>query len=160
MERGIKHLIKCRCILPQFLKMESPPSHHFTVFSVFDDESDTIKLKFSQCNNCGIVHKITDVCASEIMQGKEHMSSLITLEDIKQSIPERLASILETHNCDLATWENVAWIIENNRWGDFVVISSEVVDGLRQGKMVRIISETLYKVDTFACEEIIQMPKI
>jgi hypothetical protein len=91
------------------------------------------------------------------MQGKENLSSLVTIDDVKQSIPERLQSILEAHNCDLATYENVSWIIENQLWGNFVVLTSDVIDGLRQGKMVRIISESLYKVDTFTFEEVIRV---
>jgi hypothetical protein len=157
MEKGFKHLVKCRCILPQFLKSSDPPVHQFLVFSIIDEETDTVKQKFVQCNNCGIIHKVVDICHSEIMQGKENLSSLVTIDDVKQSIPERLQSILEAHNCDLATYENVSWIIENQLWGNFVVLTSDVIDGLRQGKMVRIISESLYKVDTFTFEEVIRV---
>jgi hypothetical protein len=64
MDKGVKHLVRCRCILPQFKDKPNPPAHQFAVFSVLDDQ-DVLKVGFAQCNNCGIVHKVTDICLSE-----------------------------------------------------------------------------------------------
>lgn len=149
---GQKHLVPCRCVLTQFRQSTNPPRHHFTVFSVIDDD-DKVVPKFSQCNNCGLVHKVTDLCMSEIVQGKEHMPSLLTIDDIKTSLPKNICDILESNDADLATWEMARFIIENKRWGDFVVISSESESGAKQGKYVRILSETMFKVETFYREE-------
>lgn len=156
MEKGIKHLVKCRCVLPQFKGQPDPPDHQFVVFSVLDDQ-DALIPKFAQCNNCGIIHKVTDVCKSEIMPGREQMSSIMSLEDIKSGISEQLVALLETNDVDRATWEQVRWIVDNQRWGDTVIIASEFADGLRQGKFVRIIGEKLFKIDTFVREEFIDI---
>lgn len=155
MPLGQKHLIQCRCILPQFKKLKEPPRHNFVVFSVIDDDNKTV-VKFAQCNNCGIIHKVTDVGRSEIVSGREHMSSIVSVDDLKASLPEKLVSVLEVNNCDLPTWEMVQFIIENQKWGDFVVLVSEEEDGQRQGKYVRILGENLFKVESFTREEVIK----
>ena len=115
---GIKHLIQCHCVLPQFRNTNPPVFHKFVVFSLVED--DQVKEKISQCNNCGILHRVTDQCRSEILFGKEASSSVRTIEDIELGLPERLAAYLKSQNVDLATWEQVEWLVEN-------AIESEVV---------------------------------
>lgn len=151
MLQGIKHLVSCRCVLQQFKKLPNPPQHQFTVFSVL--ENDTVKQKFAQCNNCGVIHKITDLCKSEILTGKEHLNSIVKVEDLRCSLPERLANLLEINNADIPTWEAVVFNYENNNWGSFVVISTDTVDGLKQGKYVKLLSDRMFKVETFSRED-------
>jgi len=150
--RGQKHLLKCRCVLPQFKDLNNPPVHQFVVFSQIDDE-DNVVVKFTQCNNCGLIHKVKDLCTSEILSGKENMSSIINLEDIKLSLPSALVSILERNNCDISTWEQAQFILENKQWGNFVTLAQEEESGTRQGKYLRIMSETFFKIETFTREE-------
>lgn len=155
---GQKHLIKCRCILPQFKKVNDPPQHHFVVFSIVEcDESDVtisnVKQKFAQCNNCGAIHKVIDICKSEIIPGKESLTSIRGIEEIKPGLPKGLVTILEANHADLATWEAVEFIYENKQWGNIVVLSVDTDEGLRQGKYVRILGESFFKIDTFTSEE-------
>lgn len=151
--RGQRHLIKCRCVLPQYKGVTNPPPHQFVVFSVINDD-DSARVKFSQCNNCGIIHKVTDICKSEILPGKEAMSSVVKIEDVKLSLPPNLADILERNNVDIATWESAQFILENKEWGNFVILAQEEESGTRQGKYVRIMSETFFKVESFSREEV------
>ena len=146
--RGQKHLIKCRCVLPQYKNLKDPPSHKFIVFSMIKDD-DTVVVKYSQCNNCGIIHKVTDICTSEISSGKEHMNSLMKIEDIRASIPNNFSTILEGNSADLPTWEAVKFILDHKKWGDFVILTSEIDGAEINGKYVRILGETLCKIDTF-----------
>lgn len=155
MSSGLKHLIQCRCILPQFKRLKDPPRHKFVVFSVISDDNATVP-KFVQCNNCGIIHKVIDVGRSEIVSGREFMSSIMSIEEIKSSLPEKLGGLLESNGCDLPTWEAAKFIVENQRWGEYVVLSSDEEDGMRQGKIVTIIAENLVKVDSFTREEVIR----
>ncbi len=150
--RGQRHLVKCRCVLPQFKGITNPPAHQFIVFSVISEEN-TVAVKYAQCNNCGIIHKITDICTSEILSGKEAMNSIVKIEDIKLSLPPSLADILERNNADVATWESAQFIIENKQWGSFVILAQEEESGTKQGKYVRIMSETFFKVESFSREE-------
>lgn len=148
MKIGQKHLVKCRCVLPQFKNQEKPQVHQFVVFSVIED--DVVQQKYAQCNNCGLIHKITDVCTSEIQNGKENMSSLITIDDIKCSLHQNLINLLEINKADLPTWEAVNFIIENKQWGNFVVITKDQEGEEIHGKYIRILGDSLFKVENFS----------
>lgn len=152
--RGQKHLVQCRCVLQQYKSFPSPPRHQFMVFSVIDDNDNCI-VKYAQCNNCGLVHKVIDVCKSEIITGKEQSNSIITIDDIKASLPANLSSILERNNVDLPTWELAQFIVENKRWGEFAILGTEEESGTRQGKYVRIMSDTFFKIETFSRDEVL-----
>lgn len=149
---GYKHMVRCRCVLPQFKKMADPPQHQFAVFSVVDDD-DKVKLKYAQCPNCGIIHRITEIGKSEVVQGREAMSTILSVNDVRTSLPEALVSILDGNQADLPTWEAAQFIYESKRWGDFVVLRTETEGGLKQGKYVRILGEKMFKVETFARED-------
>lgn len=154
MIKGQRHLISCRCILPQFKSKQDPPVHKFVVFSTID-ENDVAIPKFVQCNNCGIIHKITDICRSEILSGKENMSSIVTLEDIKVSLPSNLRDILERHNTDISGWEQAQFVLENKSWGEFVLLAQDEESGSKQGKYVRIMSETFFKIESFTRQDVV-----
>jgi hypothetical protein len=145
MPSGHKHLITCRCILKQFEKLEDPPLHQFMVFSIVDDD-DSVIPKYAQCNNCGIIHKVIDLCRSEIIK-KEGSESILTIDDIKISFDERLVSTLERYGCDLPTWEAVQFIIDNERWGENVTISREEVDNGINIKNIRIMGNKIFKIE-------------
>lgn len=146
MEQGIKHLVTCRCVLPQFEEVKDPPLHQFVVFSVLVDNE--IIQKYTQCNACGVVHKIVDICKSEIISGREHLNSIMSIDDIKMSIPEQFSTILEKHDVDFATWEQAKWIFDNERWGEFVVLSTETIEGTKQVKYARIIGKNLFQMNS------------
>lgn len=154
MQQGQKHLVKCRCVLSQFKSMEDPPTHQFIVFSGIGDDGNVVP-KFSQCNNCGVIHKVVDICKSEIMKDKEHLSSLLTIDDVRGSIHPNLATILDKNNADLATWEACQYIVENKQWGLPVMLASDTEEGLKVGKYVRILGESLFKVESYTRAEVI-----
>lgn len=146
--RGQKHLIKCRCVLPQYKNLKDPPAHRFVVFSVIKDDGDVV-TKYSQCNNCGIIHRVTNICTSEIMPGKDHMNSLIKFEDIKASLAPNFIHVLEANAADLPTWEAIQFIVENKRWGDFTILTSETEGEEVTGKYIRVLGESLCKIESF-----------
>ncbi len=151
---GLKHLVTCRCVLPQFKRHVDPPNHMFVVFSVVEDDGE-FRVRFAQCNNCGIIHKVTEVNRSTIVS-REAMGSLVTIDDVKGSLPARLVELLDSNGADLATWEMASFIVENKKWGEFVVLAAEEESGLKQGKYVRILGESLFKVESFTREEVIK----
>lgn len=155
MSQGQRHLVQCRCYLPQFRKLDNPPLHQFPVFSVIEDD-DSVRVKFAQCNNCGVIHKVTNISMSEIITGKEEMHSIMKISDIMTSLPEGVIGILESSDVDVSVWEHVKFIIDNQQWGSIVVLSSESVDGMRHGKYVKILGERLFKVDEFNREEYVR----
>ena len=146
---GHKHLIQCHCILPQYRSRPNPVYHKFVVFLEID-ESDTVITKYVQCNNCGVVHKVYDVCKSEIMVGKEELYTVATVEDCKLSLTQDVQMVLESYDVELSTWENVKFIVENEKKDDFVVLKQEEIDdGTIQGKLMRYSGEGKFKIENF-----------
>jgi len=139
--------------LPQFKGRENAVNHQFPVFSQINDD-DTVLLKYAQCNNCGLIHKVVDICKSEILEGRENFGSLMSIDDIKMSIPSNLVNILERHSVDLPRWELAQFLFENKLWGNFVVLASEDDGSSKHGKYVKIMSETLFKVENFSREDV------
>lgn len=66
----VKHLIQCNCILKQYENVEPPLFHKFIVFSVIN-ENGSIKPSYAKCNNCGGLHKVTEVGVSEKLKKKQ-----------------------------------------------------------------------------------------
>ena len=150
--KGIKHLIQCHCTLPQFRNRSEPLFHKFTVFSIVDDQGD-ILTKFSVCENCGIVHKVHDGCKSELLMGVEDNGSVISIKDIRPSLPSKIVEILDNYNCDLATWENVKFIFEEKIWGDIIILKKEMMGDSMQIKSVTIENENSFKIESHIRQE-------
>lgn len=147
----VKHLISCRCFLPQFKSMEIPPDHQFIVFSPLNEQGD-INPHYAQCNNCGLIHKIFEVGLSQTLK-KESMLTLPTIDDIKHGLPDWIVGLLELHDCDLHIYQEAEFIIANQMWGRFVVLAKERDDTMLLGKLVQILGDDLYKVETFERDE-------
>ena len=145
--QGVKHLIQCHCVLPQFKNSANPVFHKFVVFSLIDD-SDTVQPKFAQCNNCGVIHKVVDLCKSELTS-KEDSKSISSIKDIELSIQPELASVLKNYNCDLATWEQVEWIVLTNAFENFVILTREEIDNEIHGKRLLFLENGRFRIEAF-----------
>ena len=146
--RGQKHIIECRCVLSHLRHSKQVMKHKFVVFSVIDD-SDVVVPKYVQCNNCGIVHRVFDLCVSEIVNS-ETSHSVTTIDDIRVSLPDKVCAVLDSYSVDVATWEAVQFIIENQQWGEKVVLTREDIKGESTGKHLIILGSSLFKVQSFA----------
>jgi hypothetical protein len=151
---GTKHTIECHCVLPQYRNRKNPIYHKFIVFSVIDD-SDTVVPKYAQCNNCGVVHKIYDICKSEIIQGRDEIQTLCTVDDISLTIPEDIRGVLESYQADLPIWEHVQFILKNKKWGEQVTLRKESIDDEVQGKMLVIdgLGQGQIRIESFIRKE-------
>lgn len=148
---GVRHFVRCRCFLPR---------HHdffqFPVFSIVD--GNDVKVKFAQCPNCGIVHRVHEIGKSTIMNGKEHMGSILTVSDVRLSVDQRLSTIMEQHEIDdVSAWEELKFIIDHERWGEFVVLSREREGNDVNVKILRILNRTMCVVDVETRSDILQV---
>ena len=144
---GQKHLLKCRCILPQFKKRKEPVFHEFVVFSKSVD--DEFQQSFVQCNNCGIVHKVIDFCRSEIIESRESLRSVQTKEDLAIQIPHEIVSLLESSNCDVAQYQHVAFVLEENKVNEKILLQKEEVDEHVTGKFLSLQESGRFRVEPF-----------
>lgn len=135
--KGIRHLIECHCVLPQYRRRDIPVFHKFPVFSVVD-KSDNVPEKIVQCENCGTVHRVYDICRSEILVGKDETRAVLTVDDIKLSFPDKLLNLLESYNCDISVWEHVDFIMQNEVWGEEIVLKKESQEESTNLKILQI----------------------
>jgi len=144
MKQGIKHLIECNCILPQYRNVNPPLYHKFVVFSIVED--DNVKQKIAQCNNCGILHKIEDICKSTIMHGSEDGSVIRTIEEISASLPLQLQSILKSNNCDIATYEQVEFNLENEIDEEIILQKKDVGNDVNVKMLMIDFAKQTFKI--------------
>jgi len=144
---GIKHIIECQCILPQYKNKNNPVFHKFVVFSVM--ENDQIQQTYAQCNNCGVVHKITDLCRSTILSGKDEIRSILNEAEIAMTIPSDLAHILESYSCDLATWQHAQFIYNQSKWGEQIILLREEINSEVVGKILLLEGPNKFKIEPF-----------
>ena len=146
---GTKHLIQCHCVLPQFRKLKDPVFHKFVVYSKFKEDGDgqEIEERLARCNNCDAVHRIIDLCRSEIVVKIEETDTIVDIEEIKVGLPEKLVKLLEKNNCDTPTYESIDHIFEKEAWNSQVVISRQTVNNEKiHVKIIEIKSEDKFRI--------------
>lgn len=151
---GVKHLISCHCMLPQYANRKNPIFHKFVVFSEIDD-TDAVVPKIVSCNNCGAVHKITEIGKSEISTDRA-IKSQMTKEDIKSCLPDNLVKILDSYNADLCTWEEAKFYIDNQKWGRTIVLAKDEEKGMIQGKVLHILGSMSFRIESFVRNDIVE----
>lgn len=134
MNEYVKHLVECHCSLKIFDNTQKTIYHKFPVFSIIN-KNDKVEEKYVMCNNCDIIHRVIDVCKSEIKWGKEAFKSLVcTKEDIKFNLlnndKQNIIDLLEMHNIDISEWEFIDYLLENNKEGQLVLNKEEIEDNI------------------------------
>lgn len=146
--QGTKHLVECRCILPTFSKSSNPPLHKFIVFSV-SDSNDAVIEKIAQCNNCGIIHRVTGFCKSEILHDQEEAKNILTIEDISLSLAPDIRDTLKSYDSDLPTYEQVQFMVATEQVGGFTILDSEDDSKLQTGKLLRYMGRGKFSIEPF-----------
>jgi len=112
------------------------------------DDSDNVRVKFAQCDNCGIIHKVFEIGKSDVISNKETMGSITTIDDLKNSMPEKMVTLLEKNDvADVSSWEEAKFIIENEKWGNFIVLSKDSSESDTNVKLLRIVSKNIFIVE-------------
>jgi hypothetical protein len=150
---GVKHLISCRCILPTMKNKSDPPLHKFVVFSI--QENDKTLEKLVTCNNCGVVHRVFEICRSDILNNFEGTRSSLTLEDISMQLSESIRDILVSYEKELADYEHIKFMIDENVIDDFIVLSQEFNDDRKSGKVLKYKGDGKFAIEPFSRSEII-----
>lgn len=152
--QGIKHVVECHCVLPQYQKA-GKPYHQFVVFSILDD-SDTCIPKHASCNNCGVIHNVIDICKSEILPGQE-TGAVMEISDAKLMLPTSLGNILESYNCEIHTWEHVLFLFENQMWDTKVILTKETTEiGDVSGKLLHLRGPGQYRLEPYIYRRVVQ----
>jgi hypothetical protein len=153
--QGVKHLIGCRCILPTLKNRDNAPLHQFVVFSIIDDKDELIE-KVVNCNNCGVSHNIVGLCQSNVIEGKELSKAAMTIEDITIMLPDGVVSILKSYEKTLPDYEHVKFIIDNERAGEFISLTSEVIEDKKAGKVLHYQGLGKFIIEPYQVDEMIK----
>jgi hypothetical protein len=148
----VKHLVTCNCILKQYEDADPPVFHKFIVFSVINEDG-SIKPSYAKCNNCGGIHKVTEVGVSQKLK-RETIATLPDIEEIKSSLPEKLVSLVEKYKLTLPTWQEIKFVLENEKWERPIILQKDQEGEEIFGKYLVLYGKTLWKVDSFSSEEI------
>jgi len=143
-----KHILECQCILKIFENKTKPVYHKFPVFSIL--EEDIVQEKYVMCNNCSIIHRVYDVCKSEIKWGQEGYKSLVcTKDDVRVNLInqgyQNIADLLDINNVDVSDWEYIDFLIENNLEGHVILDKKEIDDKINY-KVIYIYEEGKTKI--------------
>lgn len=151
---GLKHLIECHCVLALFKSSQKIINHKFPVYSKIDSNGKVIS-KIVKCNNCDSLHKVFDICKSEIKFGKDQTPVTVTREDLGYMLPSRLNDLLVKTDVDISVFEHVLDVIEEERWGEYIVLKRDIIDEKQQVKLLEIFSEEKYKITNEVINNII-----
>ena len=152
MPESIKHLVECKCILKQFELIDPPLFHKFVVFSIINDDG-SIKPHFAKCNNCGAVHRVTEVGTSQTLK-RETAPNLPTIDEIKTQLPEKLVQLLSAYTLDFSVWQEIKFVYDNEKWDKPIILTKEEEGGEKYGKYLLIAGKTLWSVNAFSTEDI------
>jgi hypothetical protein len=152
---GYKHIIECHCVLPQYRNAKTGLYFKFPVFSIIDDGNNVVP-KVAQCPNCDIIHRVFDVCKSEILTGREHSREIITKEDLEFMLPEDFIRILKNYNCVTADYEQLHFILTYKKWNNHIVLSYEKNENEISGKILKFTETGMPKIEPYSYTDIAQ----
>ena len=150
--KGVKHLVQCHCVLPQFRGSDPPVFHKFVVFSVINDE-DAVVEKVAKCPNCDALHSVTEIGKSEIARGRDGSSSAMDIEDIKSQLPTSLATILDRHKVDDATYEQALFYVNTYNTDEPIVLAKERLDESTSVKALWLRPDRSFRIETIVRQD-------
>ena len=83
---------------------------------------------YELCNNCQAVHKIVELCKSEIVSTKlleEDKIKILEEEYYKKRLSAGIVGALDSNQADLPTWKEVYYHFSNGNWGREIIIKRD-----------------------------------
>ena len=152
---GVKHLIECHCFLKVFSQNEKQINHKFAVYSKIN-QNDKVIPKLVKCNNCEALHRITEVGISQLVPGRDQTSVTVTKEDLSNNLSNIITRVLIQYDCDISSWEHVEDIIEEKRWGEFVILRREIINEKTNVKLMEVLGAENIKIKNEIIDEFLK----
>lgn len=145
MKEYICHTVECQCILPIYSKVERPVYHSFVVFSTIEAES--LEEKYVECNNCGVIHQITNINKSNIISDTTKYKSLVVnKEDLSYSLPSKYLDFLTKKKVEeVYIWEKINFLLENNL-SELVLFNRSQIDNYIVCEFIEVIDKDNFKI--------------
>ena len=78
----------------------------------------------------------------------------MTKRDCGMMLPSGIKQMLETYECEVPDWEHALYILQNEKWGDFIIIHREETEsGDLTGKILKIHRSGELQVGAFLTKE-------
>ena len=152
---GNKHLVECHCVLPIYKDNKPIIYHKFAVYSKLDENGRVIP-KYANCNNCGILHSVYELCKSNIKVGKEDIASVTTIDEIALSFPGKLNKILEKYTCTINIYEEIDHVLEDKIFPTEIILSREIIEDEHHVKIIEISGNERFKIKSEKISTIIK----
>jgi hypothetical protein len=149
---GVKHLVQCHCVLPQFRNADPPIFHKFVVFSVVDNE-DKVVEKISKCPNCDALHRVNEIGKSEIYHGRDGSSAVMDIEDVKSQLPTGLVAVLDRHKVDDATYEQALFYANTYESELPIVLAKERLENSTSVKALWLRPDRSFRIETIVRQD-------
>ena len=77
-------------------------------------------------------------------------------KDCGLMLPAGIVQILETYDCEVPDWEHALYILQNEKWGDFIIIHREETEqGDLTGKLLKFNGPGNYRLEPFMQKRIV-----
>ena len=143
---GQRHLVECHCIMAQYSDKVPAVYHRFLVYNKLDERGIFVK-KYVNCNNCALTHFVFDTCKSDVHFEKEDVN-VLSIDDIKVNIPEKISEILDNHDCDITIYELVEDVLEGKYFPHDVILSREIISDEHHIKLLKISGKDKVRITT------------
>ena len=152
---GVTHTIECHCVLPLYKNKTPTVYHRFVVYNKVD-ENGSVLPKYVNCNNCGITHFVYEICKSEIKVGKEDLSTVRKINEVKLSLPKKLVKFLESYEVETFVYEKIEDSISKSIFPTEVILKREIIDETHHVKIIKVTSENTFTVNTEVINTVIR----
>ena len=71
-------------------------------------------------------------------------------------LPEKVTNLLTKTEVDISVWEHVLDVLEEERWGEVIVLKRDIVNELTNIKAVIFESETKFKIFSETINDLIR----
>ncbi len=139
---GHKHMLQCSCIVPglkQTIFFEFPV---FSLCGINEKNENAFITKYVSCPNCAAIHFVTNFCQSQIVSRNKDIT-ILSIDDIRLSVPNNICLILDSYNADLATWEEVRHIVLSKLKNVSVTLKIESIGNVIHGKKLMFLDDSV-----------------
>jgi len=98
---------------------------------------------------------VIELGKSEIVPHKEGSKSVVTKLDLTFGLPGDIVELLRSYNCDLATWEEIMFVLDQELWKTDIVLTREEDEGTVHGKILTIETPDRFKLRSFSRDEFV-----
>jgi len=84
-----------------------------------------------------------------VLLGQE-VGAVMTKKDCGMMLPAGVKQILETYGCEVPDWEHALYILQNEKWDDFIIVNREETEsGDLTGKILKFLGPGNYRLEPF-----------